>query len=962
MGDRRAREAGDFVRSLGRRVRGDVRDGLADRLLYATDASIYKQTPVAVLVPRSREDVHAAVEACREHGVPITPRGAGTSLEGQAIGPGLVIDLSAHVNRILEVDPEARTARVEPGLVQEHLNRAVGELGLVLGPDTATGDRATIGGMVGNNSSGARSIVYGKTSDAVASLRLLCPDGTELELADVDPPEAERRARGGGTEARVYREALGVRQRLAGEIRARYPKIMRRVAGYSLDQLAEPGPLRMARAVCGSEGTLGVVTEVTLSLAAPLRATATALVQFDRLLDALEATVAIVHELEPTAVELVDGLIVELARRRPSLRRCAALVSGTPESVLLVELEGSSEADARAKLASLERLLARLDLGGVPRPLATARDVEDAWALRKAGLPLLMSLPGDAKPIAFVEDCAVPLDRLAEYVAGTREIFAAHGVGAGYYAHASVGCLHVRPILDLRRAEDVRRMREISVAVCDLAISLGGTISGEHGDGYAKSEHLERQFGPTIVEAFGRWKAAFDPDDLMNPGKIVRPGRMDDRLRLGAAYAPPAIRTHLDFGPEGGLAAAAELCNGNGACRKLRGTMCPSYMVTRDERDTTRARANLLRSIMDRTLPVAELSGRAMEEVMDLCVGCKGCRAECPTGVDVAKLKTEFLAHRRAAHGVPLRARLFSDPGRLFRLARPVAPIANRLLASRALAPVKRRVGIAPERRLPQVARRGFRRRVPPAARGARGTVALFVDTFTEYLYPEIGLAAVRVLRAMGYGVVLPATVCCGRPLFHEGLVDRARQRIRRNLDALRPVLPDVDALVFLEPSCASALAEDARWVVPEAASVAEQVRLFEAFVAERATPDLFGDGEPLLLHGHCHAKALWGVEPTVAALEVVPGTEVDVVDSGCCGMAGSFGFEAEHAGISLAMGERALFPAVRAADRTVIAPGTSCRQQIHHGTGRQPLHPAEYLAAKLRDDRSPRSPGPGRA
>ncbi len=942
-------EAGDFVRSLGRRVEGDVRGGLADRLLYATDASIYKQVPLAVLVPRSSDDVHAAVEVCREHGVPVTPRGGGTSLEGQAVGPGLVIDLSRHVNRILEVDPEARTARVEPGLVQEHLNTAVRPHGLVLGPDTATGDRATIGGMVGNNSSGARSIVYGKMVDAVVSLRLLCADGTELELADVDPAEAERRARGSGTAAGVYREALDVRGRLAEEIEARYPKVMRRVAGYNLDELVGPGRLRMPRAVCGSEGTLGVITEVTLSLAEPPRATATALVQFDRLLAALEATTDIVRELGPSAVEIVDGLIVELALRSPSLRRCAALVSGTPESVLLVEFGASSEDEARAKLDGLRHLLGRRAGGGDLRPLATAEEVERAWALRKAGLPLLMALPGDAKPIAFVEDCAVPLERLAEYVAGAGEIFVAHGVRAGYYAHASVGCLHIRPILDLRRAEDVRRMRRISAEVCDLAISLGGTISGEHGDGYAKSEHLERQFGPAIVEAFGRWKAAFDPDGLMNPGKIVRAARMDEHLRLGPAYDPPAVRTHLDFRPEGGLAAAAELCNGNGFCRKLRGTMCPSYMVTLDERDTTRARASLLRSIMDRTLPPEELAGEAMDEVMDLCIGCKGCRAECPTGVDVAKLKTEALAHRRAARGVPLRARLFAEPGRLFRLARPVAPVADRLLGSRVLAPLKRRLGIAPERPLPRVERRGFRRRARAEPRGPRGTVALFADTFTEYLYPRIGLAAVRVLRAMGYGVVLPPIVCCGRPLFHEGLVDRARARVRRNLDVLTPLLPEVEAVVFLEPSCASALAEDARWVVPEAAGLEGHVRLFEELVAEAASPDLFADGEPLLLHGHCHAKALWGVEPTVAALEVVPGTKVEVVDSGCCGMAGSFGFEAEHAEMSLAMGERALFPAVRATDRTVIAPGTSCRQQILHGTGRSSLHPAEYLAGKLR-------------
>jgi FAD/FMN-containing dehydrogenase/Fe-S oxidoreductase len=940
--------AEDFAGDLQDRVEGVVRAGLADRLLYSTDASVYKQVPRAVLIPRSVEDLHAAVAVCTEHRVPITPRGAGTSLEGQAIGPGLVIDCSRHLNRVLSVDQEAETATVEPGIVQDALRSALRPYGLVLGPDTATVDRATVGGMAGNNSSGARSIVYGKTVDALVSAKLLCADGSQLELGAVAAADVERLAAGDGRAAKVLAEALRVRRDLPEEIDARYPKVMRRVAGYNLDELVRPEGPHLARAVVGSEGTLGIVTELTLRLVRPPNAVGTALVHFDRLSEALEATVAIVEELGPSAVELVDALIVELAKESPTYRRYTGFVVGRPESLLLVEFFGESESEAEAKIDALESLLATRGLGRDLVRLDTPRKVQEAWALRKAGLPLLMSLPGAAKPIAFVEDCAVPVDRLPEYVAGTKEIFARHGASAGYYAHASVGCLHVRPVLDLRRAEDVKAMREISVEVCDLAMSLGGCISGEHGDGYAKSEHLERQFGPTLVDAFKRWKGAFDPDGLMNPGKIVDPLPLDSNLRLGASYRPPAIRTNLDFSREGGLAGAAELCNGNAACRKLAGTMCPSYMATRDERDTTRARANMLRSIMDGTLPSSELTGRAMYDVMDLCVGCKGCRSECPTGVDVAKLKTEFLSHYRAAHWVPLRSRLFSDPARMFKLARPVAPLANALGGSRLSSAVKRRLGIVPERELPRVARKGFRRTASPTAAGARGSVALFVDTFTEYLYPEIGHAAVKVLSALGYGVELPKTGCCGRPLLHEGLVDKARRRATTNYRTLSAVAERVEAIVVLEPSCASVLAEDIAWLVPEARSLRGHVKLFEEFVAERGSPDAFGSGEPLLLHGHCHAKALWGTEPTVAALGLPAGTDVEVVDSGCCGMAGSFGFEAEHLQVSMAMGERALFPAVRATDRTVIAAGTSCRQQIRFGAAKTALHPAEYLASKL--------------
>jgi FAD/FMN-containing dehydrogenase/Fe-S oxidoreductase len=944
--------AADFARDLKRRVEGEVRADLADRLLYATDASIYKQVPRAILVARAVEDLHAAVEVSREHGVPLTARGAGTSLEGQAIGPGLVVDLTG-LDRVLDVDPDARVARVQPGVVQQRLGEELDPYGLAFGPDTASVDRATLGGMAGNNSAGIRSIVYGKTVDAVVRARFLCASGEELDLRDVELERAEALAPAPGTEGLVLREALRVRRELAGEVAARYPRIPRRVTGYNLDELVGPGPLRLARAVVGSEGTLGVFTELTVSLVEPPRAVAAALVHFDRLPDALEASVSVVGELEPSAVELVDGMIVDLARASPTYRRYTRLVSGSPQSVLLVEFFAESDADGRARLDRLERLLSRRGLGRDFRPLSEPGESAEAWALRKAGLPLLMAMRGDAKPIAFVEDCAVPVDRMPEYVRGTEEIFARQGVRAGYYAHASVGCLHVRPILDLKRAEDVTRMRSISVEVCDLAISLGGAISGEHGDGYAKSEHLVRQFGPRLTEAFGRWKAAFDPTGLMNPGKIVDPEPLDANLRLGPRYAPPEIRSYLDFSPEGGFGAAAELCNGNGACRKLAGTMCPSFMVTRDERDTTRARANLLRSILDGTLPPGELTGDSMYGVMELCVGCKGCRSECPAGVDVAKLKTEFLAHYRAAHGVPRRSRLFSDPGRLFRMARPIAPVANAVARSWVGRSAKRRMGVAPERPLPAVSRRGFRRHAGVRrAGGQAGAVALFVDTFTEYLMPEIGHAAVRVLEALGFGVVVPETVCCGRPMLHEGLVDRARERIRHNAEVFLGMDDSVEAVLVLEPSCASALVEDAAWVDRSATEAMGVVRLFDEFVADRGSPELFREGEPLLLHGHCHAKSLWGTEPTVAALSLVPNTDVAVVDSGCCGMAGSFGYEAEHFELSRAMGERVLFPAVRETSRRVIAPGISCRQQIRFGTGREALHPAEYLAAKLRASR----------
>ena len=957
----------DLGHALRRAVRGDVRFDPASRLLYSTDASMYQVEPIGVVIPRDAEDVQAAVEIARREQVALLPRGGGTSLTGQTVNRALVLDFSRHMRRVLEVNAEERWARVEPGLVQDDLNHHARPLGLLFGPDTSTSNRATLDGMLGNNSGGSHSIAYGLTVEHVLELTCLLADGTRVVFGEVTPEAFAAKGRLPGPEGRIYREVARLRATYADEIRARYPTHWQRVAGYNLNELvngaartpggppAGPAPLNMARLLVGSEGTLVTVLEAKVRLVPRPARTALDVIHYRDMQEALESSQSIL-ETGPYAVELTDKVILDLARGNIEQAARMGFVQGDPAAILIVEYAGGSDAEVRAKVEALEARRARERWGYASHVALDPGEQQSIWKLRKAGLGLLLGMKGDKKPIAFVEDTCVEPRHLPEFVPRFREIFAKHDTVGAYYGHCSVGCLHIRPVINLKTPRGLEQVRAIAREIFDLVFEFGGTMSSEHGDGRARSPYLERMYGPRLVQAFRELKGAFDPEGRMNPGNIVASPGITEHLRYGAGYTTWEPATLLDFSAQGGFAASIEMCNGVGACRKtLEGTMCPSYMATRDEEHSTRGRANALRAVLSGRLPPAEFTGRRLYEVMDLCLECKGCKAECPANVDMAKLKYEFLHHYHAANGLPLRNRLFGRIARLNRLGARMPALVNWLSG---LAPsrwlLEKAAGIDRRRPLPALAAETFTawfaRHAPPAA-APRGEVVLFHDTFTTYNSPEIGRAAVGLLEAAGFRAVLVDRKCCGRPLISKGMLAEAREHAAWNVRRLAPYAARGVAIVGLEPSCLLTLRDESVDLLrtDEARAVARQSFLLEEFLLrERARGLELGfaaRGRRVLLHGHCHQKALVGTGPTVAALRWA-GFEVEEVDSGCCGMAGAFGFEREHYDLSVTLGNRRLAPAVRAAaaDTEVVAPGVSCRQQIEHLAGRRARHPAEVL------------------
>jgi FAD/FMN-containing dehydrogenase/Fe-S oxidoreductase len=948
MSDRPEPSVRQLHAALDGKLEGYLRTDEASRAMWSTDASIYLRKPVGVVVARSEEDVERALSVARDVGLSITPRGTGTSLAGQATAPGLALDVS-EMRWALEVDLEERRCVVEPGLVQGELNAMVEPHGLVFGADTSTSDVATLGGMVGNNSAGMRSLVYGMTSDQVLGLRCVLASGETVDLVSLNREEARGRARHADTLARLLRGAMEIGDRYNDEIRRRFPKMIRRVSGYGLDALIDPETLDLTRLICGSEGTLAVVTRAEFRLHQLPEARALASFEFDTLPAAARAT-GLFLQMNPSAIELLDDVAIGRARANPAYRDSTGFVKGNPKAVLVVEWSGTKE-ELDERFTKLDELAG--ETGALAAtPLRTEAEMSQTVKLRKSTLPLLLGTTDKEKPVAFVEDAAVPPDRLEEFVDRFEEIVEKNGTWACFYGHASVGCLHVRPALDISDPDGVSRMRRIAEEVADLVVDCGGSMSGEHGDGLSRSEFMEKMYGGEILRAFADVKRLFDPDGMMNPGIIVDPPPMDRQLRIGPGRRRLPIKTSLSFDDQGGFAKAIELCNGSGFCRKRTGgTMCPSYMVTLDEQDTTRARANMLRSVIEGTLPPEELTGQRMKEVMDLCVGCKACKTECPSRVDVASMKTEVLYQAGREHGFSLRQKAAGHIRRQLALAALVPSLYNAVAGTRLARHAAALAGIDPRRSLPRVANTTFSKRFPELPQGAGpAEVALFNDTWNEYQRPEVGEGAVRLFAAAGARIHLPEVVCCGRPMLSEGLVDEARKNAGRNLDLLMPLVERDVPLVGLEPSCILTLRDDYRKLLPDDERVeklARATRLFEEAMLELDGELLLREGAPVLLHGHCHQKALVGTGPTERVLGLA--ADVEVVDSGCCGMAGLFGYEKGHFEVSMKMGERRLFPAVReAGERVVVAPGTSCREQILDGTERRALHPAEYLASLL--------------
>ena len=980
---------------LRREIEGEVWFDPASRGRYSTDASIYQIEPIGVVAPRTAGDIAQAIAVCREAGAPVLPRGAGTSQCGQTVGEAVVVDTSKYLDQVIGFDEELHRVTVQPGIVLDRLNAWLKPKGLFFPVDVSPANRATIGGMAGNNSCGSRSIRYGNMVHNVHAISAILAGGTAVRFGEVSGNLAGFTGDDHYSDLIRRMRALGARE--ADEIARRFPALLRRVGGYNIDTLVPgrtaggvtdgvsdgmsggvSGGHNMAHLLVGSEGTLGFFTEIELDLQ-PLPAhRVLGMCHFPAFYEAMSATQHIVA-LDPSAVELVDRTLIELARDiavfRPTIER---FVQGAPDTLLLVEFAGEDRGALLARLARLGELMADLGFPGAVVEAVEPAFQRAVWDVRKAGLNIMMSMKGDGKPISFVEDCAVRLEDLAEYTRRLDEVFARHGTRGTWYAHASVGTLHVRPIVDLKVEDGARTMRAIAEECFEMVREYRGSHSGEHGDGIVRSEFHEAMFGSRLVSAFEEVKDAFDPDALFNPGKIVRPERMDDRelFRYKPGYAPLPVETGLDWSEWGGLHRAVEMCNNNGTCRKSNpGVMCPSYRVTMDERHVTRGRANTLRLALTGQLGPDALTSEAMAETMALCVGCKGCKRECPTGVDMARMKIEYLHQRRKRHGLSLRDRLVAWLPRY-------APAVSRFAWMMNLrdripglpAVTERLLGLSAKRTLPRWRSDPFRVE-ELAARAARGSdrpsaaqsdgseVVLFSDTFTTWFEPENARAAVRVLEAAGYRVRPAAPppgegrpLCCGRTFLAAGLVEEAKREMARTLTALAPFVERGTPIVGLEPSCLLTFRDEALVLGFEREASEAQFLLFEEFVAHAAEdrnldiPLRSLAGKRALLHGHCHQKA-FGVMPALeSTLRLVPGLEVETIASSCCGMAGAFGYEAANYDTSMAMGELNLLPAVRAADRDalIVAGGTSCRHQIAYGAGRDAWHIARVLEQAL--------------
>jgi FAD/FMN-containing dehydrogenase/Fe-S oxidoreductase len=939
-------------------VSGGVRFDPYTRHMFSRDASMYAIEPLGVVFPRDAGEVAAVVSTAAAFGVPVLSRGAGTSLAGQTVGRAVVMDFSRHMSG-LSVDAEARLARVQPGVVQEQLNRAAAPHGLMFGPDTSTSDRATLGGMIGNNSAGSHSVRYGMTVDHVLSLDVVLSDASTATLRPLSGAERARRAALPTLEGTVCRELPLLAGRHADAIATGFPRFWRQSGGYRLDRLAGRGGFDLARFVVGSEGTLVTVVAAEVALVPAPRHRVIAVGHFASAQAAIEATQDALA-CGPAAVELLDRAILDLSRTKLEYRALGSILAGDPDALLFVTFFGDSEAEAAAGAGRLEALWRQHGHGYHTLRAETAAQQAALLKVRQSGLGLLMAASsGSRRPLAFVEDTAVDPARLGPYTERFRQILGAHGLSAGFYGHASVGCLHVRPFVDLTEPGQLDTVRAVAEEVRDLVIEFGGVNSSEHGDGLVRSEFNRTVFGDALYEAMREVKRLFDPENRMNPGKIVDAPPMTSNVREAAQLVPPPYASRLGF--PGGMRAAADRCMNIGLCRKTdTGVMCPSYMATREEEDSTRGRANALVKALSSADPRAALGDERLHGILDLCLECKACKSECPLGVDMASLKTEALAAYYDLHGVPLRARVFGSVRALNRLGSATAPVANLLGGFRPARLVAERwLGITARRPLPRFQRAGLARwhaRRPPRPPGQQGELVFLADSFTSFTEPSVARAAIELLELAGWTVRLEAAACCGRASLSKGLIDQARARAERVVTRLAGPAGRGVPIVGAEPSCLLTLRDEYPALLPgdpRAQAVAAAARLPEELLVGAVADGrltLARRDARILFHGHCHQKAVTGTAATVALLRAIPGTEVTEVDAGCCGMAGSFGFEAEHYELSMRIGELRLFPAVRAEprDTVIAAPGVSCRQQIAHGTGRAARHPLEIVRSAV--------------
>lgn len=1013
----------DLVNELEHSLKGEVRFDRISRLLYSTDASIYQIEPVGVVIPRNTDDVAAAAEIAARHGIALLPRGSGSSLAGQAVGQAVILDFSKYMHNMLEINPDEHWVRVQPGIALDNLNRVLADYGLKFGPDPSSGNRATIGGILGNNGTGSHSILYGMSVKQLLSARVALADGSLVSLRETGGDEVKRLAKQQGLTGRIYREIPELLERYADAIDRDYPLTWRRAGGYNLDYVptgsGEAGGMNPAKLMAGSEGTLGMIVEARLNLHRVPRAVGLVVIEFDDLMAAMEAVPEIL-ETGPSAIELNDDNLIKSCRAIPEYAKLLTFVRGDPAALLIAEYYGEDAAGVKYQSNQLIERLQRRNTGKAFTPILDSKGMANVWKVRKNAVGLVMSRPGDFKPIAFIEDVSVPVERLPSFVAGLQKMLAEHEVQATIYGHASAGCLHVRPLINQKSAESLGVMESILQATASLIVDHHGALSGEHGAGLVRSSFNRMIYGPRLYQAFRELKAVFDPGNRMNPGKIVdAPAPLESPLRYGPEYRAAGLpSTGLSFLSQNGMDGAIEMCNGQGVCRKLGvGAMCPSFQASREEMHSTRGRANVLRAAISgrlgrglpspslppsvppiggegrrfskeveegfsqksgsQILPLGEdgrifppfggdlggaLTNTAVKQALDLCLACKSCKSECPSAVDMAKLKAEVQHQMHLAGKVTLRDWLLGHAHLMNRVGAAAAPFSNwvmRMGITRLLQ--HHLLGIHKNRTMPAWARPTFsawwRKRSKQARQtpGRNGQVVLFHETLTDYNHPQVGQAAVKVLETAGFSVIiLEERKCCGRPLLSKGFIDEARKHAAHNVALLAPYARQGIPIIGCEPSCVTMFLDDYLDLLPgeETELVAKNTYLITDFLVKLAAEGRlelsFGHVKrEVLVHSHCHERAVCGAGGTVQALKLSPNFRVSEIDAGCCGMAGSFGFEKEHYDFSLQVGEDRLFPAIRAAaEKTeILLTGTSCRDQVEHVLDRRVRHPIELIA-----------------
>lgn len=932
----------DIETALRARTQSEVYFDPIHKQAYSVDASIFEITPIGVVVPRSKNDILEIIRIANEYEVSLIPRGAATGITGGCIGKGLIVDTSVHFKQ-LEIGKDF--CLCGPGVVQDDLNKALKPHGFRLGPDTSTGNRATLGGMLANNAAGSHSLKYGTMADHVREVELALSDGSLVRIGVVDAQEWKAKSELPTREGEIYRALYQVQSKYGEEINNKFPHIPRRASGYNLDALTGEKNWNLARLVAGSEGTFGILTEIKMDLSPLPGLTGLCVIHFSDVQSGMEA-IPFMLSFKPFALEMIDHFILEAGKTAPSMRDKLNWMHESPYMVFVAEFEGTDSTDLQNKLEGFKSQLEHRQIGYEYRIVTDREACSQIWEVRKAGLGLLLSKRSYARAIAFIEDLSVAPERLAPFMAEFLSYMKSIGKEAGIYGHVGSGCMHIRPYVDLRQDAEVAKLKQIMVDVSTLVQKYGGAMSGEHGDGFIRTWLNKKMFGDQLYEAFVLIKRAFDPENRMNPGKIVDGPDVTENLRLSPKTKIAAIDTFFPFKKEGGFALAVDLCNGNGACRKQEGVMCPSFQATGEEYDTTRARAQALRGIINGKLPKEDISSQAVHDVMDLCLQCKGCKTECPSEVDMAKMKSETLYHYHKRHGISLRTRLFGHLATWNKMALP--GVYNWATGNYFVRWLLSKLGVTLERELPAMSKERFSEWFKKYSQkgGEKGSVVLFNDTYCEFNVPEIGQAAVKVLNAMGYQVIVPEWSCCGRPLISKGLLPEAKKAVNKVVNLLYALreLP----IIGLEPSCILTFKDEIFDLVDDqekAEVVSRACVTFDEFVNQQDF--LIKASGEVKVHGHCHQKSIVGMKPTLGVLRKA-GFTVEEINSGCCGMAGSFGYESEHYDLSMRIGELKLFPAVRNSDAAIVADGISCRTQIQHGTGKRAKHLAELLAEFL--------------